>query len=443
MITFREEVENFIKRLTFEKFQEFYKHITSLFSSPFYPDEKALEYYYLFIKEIKFNFNGNSLNVVVAPRESYKTLTFSKVFPIMLLLNSIKKFDDLSVIVLGSYLAKDVKVNIYNDWQNAISKVKNIYLETKNIRETIFTAKSAKEKMKRVLLKTIASKSTLRSTNLAGRRVQLLVLDDIDQPRADRTFTSREYSVIRFTSDWLPSIENGNSLIIVAGNLEHKVSIINYLLNQEKVNKLVLPCKINGEYIKKSWDEEWEENMRQMLGDSEFERLYYHKLKEANLFEGEEDEVITESKAFIDVGINERSMAMVIISKNTIIETFKGSLSEFLNEGVEIIKLYKPQEIYYEKNGLQDNFMKQIISSYLIDFKDRIRGIVSNTSKEERLALTILNLRNKNIKVRTSCLEDIQEEIDIYETGGNPHILDAVSFYVLKYLKEEPYLEVK
>lgn len=441
---FRNALEKFIKRLTYEHFIKLYKYITGLFSSEFFPDELALQYYYSFIKKINFDFNGNSINVVVAPRECYKTLTFSKVFPLMVLINSFSSnnFNDLSVIVLGSYLAKDVKTNIYNDWQVSISNLKNVNVLVKNIRETLFEAKN-KEFFKRVLIKTISSKSTLRSTNLSGRRVQMLILDDIDQPRSDKTLSSREYSVIRFTTDWLPAVENGNSLIMVAGNLEHKISIINYLLQQDKVNKLVLPVKVDGKYVRKSWNEEWEENMRKMLGDSEFERLYYHKLQDTNIIGVDtEENARGNCKVFIDIGINDRSMAFVIIHKNTIIEVFKGSLSEFLREGIDLIKFYNPNEIYYEKNGLQDSFMKQIINSYMIEFKDRIRGIVSNTNKEERLALTILKIQKNELQISNSCLEEIQEEIDIYETGGNPHLLDAVSFYVIKFLREEPFISI-
>lgn len=439
MKKFIDGFKEFIKNLTYEEFKEKYTRITSLYASSFLPEESVLIHYFNFIKSLKAGYNGNFINVVLAPRECYKTLTFSKVFPLMLILNSISKesFNDLSTIILGSYLMKDVKTNIYSDIQTALSRLKGVKVIISNAKEMIIEANK-----KRMLIKTISARSTLRSTNISGRRPQLLILDDIDQPRADKQLSTREYSVTRFTTDWLPAIENQNAVIFVIGNLEHKISIINHLLKIEEVNKLILPAKIDGKYIRKIWNEKWEEKTREILGDEEFERLYFHKLSTDNL--ETTDEFIKENtKAFIDVGVQDRTMAISFIAGNTIIDVFKGNLQEFINEGITMLKYYDPKDIYYEKNGLQDALMKEIIKTYIPEYNMRLRGIVSNTNKEERLALTLLKIQSKDLKISSYVEEEILEEIEIYKSGGNPHLLDSISFFVTKFLREEPDIDFR
>lgn len=427
---FLESFKKFQKELTLEKFKESYLKITKFaYNSSFCPPDSILEKYFEFIKNLDNKYNNNYLSVVVAPRESFKTTTFSVILPLMLIFNSLKNNDDLTTIVLGSFSLERVITAIYKPIQLALTESFDII--TSNARHTII-----KKGDKEFALFPIHINSTLRSINWKGKRPNLIILDDIDQPAYIQGITARINSVSRFSGDWLPSIENGNSFILIAGNIEHKISIIKDLLSEDKdyVNKLVLPCKVDGKYIRPEWNEKWEETQRKQLKD-DFDRLYYHTLK-SDIFEFiKNNKPIGIKQVFIDFGTAENSMVAVFFVGDTIVNIIK---TDYLgiNEIIEEILAFKPNYIFYERNANQGNIFRSILEPKLHYFN--LIPFFTTTHKQDRIGVAINMLLEGKVKVIPSLEEEIKEEIEIFKEEGNSHVLDMVGVYCERYIANNP-----
>lgn len=422
MMKFKNSIELFINNLTYENFKKTYQNITKIYTgNSFNPPDTILEKYFEFLKKLKPNFNNNYLSVVVAPRECFKTTTFSFVLPYMLLLNSIKNKDDLTTIVVGSFSQERVITAIYKPLQLILKERFEIITSTE--RHTIF-----KYKDKEFAIYPIHINSSLRSCNWKSKRPQLIILDDIDQPAYIQGIKTRELSVARFNGDFLPSIENGNSFILVTGNKESNISIINDLLEKSYVNKLVLPYKVQGKYLRPEWNEEWENKMREQLKD-DFDRLYAHTLKTESFSFYKEKNPIGIKQVFLDFGVNDNSMVAVFFIGNTIVDIIKTNFIGLTTEIIPSIIDFKPDYVFFESNAIQGEVFRQILRPALIYYK--LIPFQTTSNKNDRISLAINHLLNKNIKVIPELEKQINEEITIFEEEGNSHVLDMVGVFCI------------
>jgi hypothetical protein len=411
------------KKITYEDFLKLYKATTKTFTgNPFTPPDSIAKVYFNFIKNLKPLFNNNYLSVVVAPRECFKTTTFSIVLPYILIYNSIQNNDDLTTIVLGSYSQERVITAIYKPFQMVLKERFEVITSTE--RHTIIRYNN-----KEIAIYPIHINSTLRSCNWKGKRPQVIILDDIDQPAYIQGIKTREYSVARFNGDFLPSIEDGNSFILVAGNKENEISIISDLLKEDKdyVNKLVLPYKLDGKYIKPNWNEKWEERMRKQLGE-DFDRLYNHVLPTENYTFHYSNDIVGVKQVYLDFGTQEGSMCAVFFIGRTIVNIIKTDFLGLEKEIIPEILNFKPDYIFFEKNSLQGEVFKHILVPKLSFFK--LVPFANYTHKSDRIALAINMLSNGTIKILPELEEDLKKEIQIFKEEGNSHPLDMIGTFI-------------
>lgn len=419
---FKNSIELFLNNLTYENFKKTYQSITRIYTnSSFSPPDTILEKYFEFLKNLKPNFNGNYLSVVVAPRECFKTTTFSFILPYMLIINSIKNNDDLTTIIVGSFSQERVITAIYKPLQLILKERFEIITSTE--RHTIFRYQN-----KEFAIYPVHVNSSLRSCNWKSKRPQLLIFDDIDQPAYIQGIKTRELSVARFNGDFLPSIENGNSFILVTGNKESNISIISDLLEKSYVNKLVLPYKIENKYIRPEWNEDWEKKMREQLKE-DFDRLYAHILKTEFFSFDKEKKPVGIKQVFLDFGTKDNSMVAVFFIGNVIVDIIKTNFVGLTYEIIPNILQFKPDYIFFESNAIQGEVFRQILRPALSYYK--LIPFQTTSNKNDRISLAINQLLNKNIKIIPELEKQINEEISIFEEEGNSHVLDMIGIYCI------------
>jgi hypothetical protein len=433
MKKFLESFREFQEELTFEKFKTLYKKITGKFYyQEFAPEDSVLIHYYNFIKSLKPNYKKNILSYVLAPRNCYKTNTFTKVFPLMLIENSLKVKDGLTTIVIGSYTIERVEEAIFSQIRKGFERLQDITILKNNKKELVISYEG-----KEISIKVIHSQESLRSYNHLGKRPQLVILDDIDVPNALGVIQERIYTLNRFKDDWMLALEDGDALVLVVGNLEHEISILKYL--KDNFEGLILPYKVDGKYIREIWNEEWEIEERNFLDKKSFDRFYLHKLPSSNIDFLFKDNPVGTRLIILDIGLSKyaNSMAFVCFIGNTVYDVWKGTINEFLDEGINKIIEFKPHLLRYEANGYQ-GFIFEQIRKMIPNIE--VEGFYTTTDKTVRMALAVMKLKNKEITVNPELEEELREEIGIFEKDGNSHILDCIGTFILEYLNEEPYI---
>lgn len=432
---FLDSIINFLKKIEYDDFKKLYKYYTSkIFTNPFTPPDTILYHYFMFLKGLKRNYKQNILAVGLAPRNAYKTTTFSKVFPLMVIGNSIVNNDDLVMITIGSYTLDRVTTAIFDQIRQSLNQFQELTILKSTNKKVIF-----KFKEKEFCIEAFHLNESLRSLNHLGRRPQLVILDDIDVPATINELKSREFSVSRFKEDWLPAIEDGNAFILAVGNLEHDVSILNFLIKNELTHKMILPYKINNQRLKPEWDDKWEEEERNILGKTGFERLYEHKLPSEKYqflftYNPSGTRIIV-----LDIGTsnNSNSMAFVCFIGNTIVDIWSGTINQFIDEGIEKINQFKPHILRYEGNGMQRYLFEQI-AKLIPNINCDV--FYTTTEKEFRMSLASLKLRTGEIQIHPDVEEELKIQLGIFEAGDNSHILDIIGTYVLEYMEGEPYV---
>ncbi|MGB9637687.1 MAG: hypothetical protein ACPL1F_00075 [bacterium] len=433
MKKFLESFREFQEELTFEKFKTLYKKITGKFYyQEFAPEDSVLIHYYNFIKSLKPNYKKNILSYVLAPRNCYKTNTFTKVFPLMLIENSLKVKDGLTTIVIGSYTIERVEEAIFSQIRKGFERLQDITILKNNKKELVISYEG-----KEISIKVIHSQESLRSYNHLGKRPQLVILDDIDVPNALGVIQERIYTLNRFKDDWMLALEDGDALVLVVGNLEHEISILKYL--KDNFEGLILPYKVDGKYVREIWNEEWEIEERNFLDKKSFDRFYLHKLPSSNIDFLFKDNPVGTRLIILDIGLSKyaNSMAFVCFIGNTVYDVWKGTINEFLDEGINKIIEFKPHLLRYEANGYQ-GFIFEQIRKMIPNIE--VEGFYTTTDKTVRMALAVMKLKNKEITVNPELEEELREEIGIFEKDGNSHILDCIGTFILEYLNEEPYI---
>lgn len=433
MKKFLESFREFQEELTFEKFKTFYKKTTGKFYyQEFAPEDSVLIHYYNFLKSLKPNYKKNILSYVLAPRNCYKTNTFTKVFPLMLIENSLKEKDGLTTIVIGSYTIERVEEAIFSQIRKGFERLQDITILKNNKKELVISYEG-----KEIAIKVIHSQESLRSYNHLGKRPQLVILDDIDVPNALGVIQERIYTLNRFKDDWMLALEDGDALVLVVGNLEHEISILKYL--KDNFEGLVLPYKLDGKYIREIWNEEWEIEERNFLDKKSFDRFYLHKLPSSNIDFLFKDNPVGTRLIILDIGLSKyvNSMAFVCFIGNTVYDVWKGTINEFLDEGISRIIEFKPHLLRYEANGYQ-GFIFEQLRKMIPNIE--VEGFYTTTDKTVRMALAVMKLKNKEITVKPELEEELREEIGIFEKDGNSHILDCIGTFILEYLNEEPYI---
>lgn len=433
MKKFLDSYLEFINKTSYEDFKKLYKRITKKFYfQEFAPEDSVLIHYYNFLKSLKRNYKRNILSYVLAPRNCFKTNTFTKVLPLMLIENSLKERDELTTIVIGSYTIERVEEAIFSQIRKGFEKLQDITI-LKNTKKELVISYDNKE----IAIKVIHSQESLRSYNHLGKRPQLLILDDIDIPNALGVIQERVYLLNRFKDDWMLALEDGDAMVLVVGNLEHEVSILNYLKNN--FYGLILPYKVDDKYVREIWNEEWEIEERNFLDKKSFDRFYLHKLPSSNLEFLFKDNPIGTRIIILDIGLSKylNSMAFVCFIGNTVYDIWKGTINEFLDEGINKIIEFRPHLLKYESNGIQGYIFEQI--------KKMIPNIeaeayFTTTDKSVRMAIAVMKLKNKEITVNPDIVEELKEEIGIFEKDGNSHILDCIGTFIMEYLNEEPYI---
>lgn len=434
---FLDSFESYIKSLTLDKFKKIYRKITGLVSDyEIVPSEMILLKYFSFIQNemVKRKFSGNSLNLVMAPRECYKSLTFSRILPLILINNSFKTNDDLSLIIAGSYRDEDAKRNIFDYYRKVLKYFQNIDF----LKDTDWSIEIINKKTKKTMeIRRLHSKGNLRGVNYKGKRPQLMILDDMDIPFEEKNkLIDRIQLLDRFEKQWLPAIENGNAMIIVIGIPESIDSIVvNLLKKPEIVNILKLPYKVNGEYIRRNWDENWERDMRVMLGD-DFKRQY--ELEMVFFKDLDYETVIENSKnvntiALLDMGIKEGNNVLVIMRMNVIIDIISTSfdVKEIANKLLE----YNVSKLYVESNTWQSIVINNLLKKMLVGIE--IIPMYWNTSKIERCLYAWDKIENKEILFSLKAKDKILKEKSKLDKGENPHALDIIGTYAYKFLKKD------
>lgn len=434
-MNFLDSIIKFLKKIKYEDFKRLYMYYTGkIFTSQFAPPDTILYHYYMFLKSLDRNYKRNILAVGLAPRNAYKTTTFSKVFPLMAIGNSVVNNDDLTLIAIGSYTLDRVTTAIFDQLRQSLNLFQELTILKSTNKKVVFRYKE-----KEFCIEAFHLNESLRSLNHLGRRPQLVILDDIDVPATINELKSREFSVNRFKEDWLPAVEDGNALILAVGNLEHDVSILNFLRKKELTHKMILPYKIDGKRLKPDWDDKWEEEERLILGKIGFERLYEHKLpSEKYQFLFTHNPVGTRI-VVLDIGTssNSNSMAFVCFIGNTVADVWSGTINQFIDEGIEKINQFKPHVLRYEGNGMQRYLFEQI-AKLMPNIECEV--YYTTTEKEFRMSLASLKLRTGEIQVHPDIEDALKVEVGIFESGDNSHILDIIGTFIMEYVEGEPYV---
>ncbi len=224
MIKFIDSFLEFKEKLTYNAFKKNYLEITRKMGSEFLPEEIILKEYFDYIKGMYKNFAGKDiLTMLVAPRECYKTTTFSIVFPVMVILWSFQNNDDLSLVVIAGNNEEKVKRSIFYRLRYALIGMDFEILKNDSLEIII------KKGEKSLRCAVFHSNSDLRSYSYLHYRPQYIILDDIDLPVSKSSFTERRRLLQRFTAEWIPARMEGNSLIMTLGNFESQISILKHL----------------------------------------------------------------------------------------------------------------------------------------------------------------------------------------------------------------------
>jgi hypothetical protein len=422
-------IENFNRireNLTLEQFKKIYYEFTSLIGEGFIPDELILKNYFNFIKQLTPNYEGDILAVVLAPRECYKSTTFSFVFPLWLIYNSMIFNDDLTLIYLASYQYENAYQSIYYRITEALKNM-DIINVVKSDRYRTFITNNRKD----VAINVGHIGNSLRSRNYKGKRPQLIIADDIDIPYAVDEMKSRYRSITMFFEDWIPAREKGNSFILVVGNLESKISIIQRLLDIEYTHKLILPYKVNNKYIRDNWNEEWEKRTRQIMGEEGFLRQYNHQLPGDDI-ELSKGKAVGNKIILIDPGINEGNFVMVFLIGNTIVDVFYTSYNRYYEIFEEISK-FKPDIIIYEANSFQVFLGEKLREKFPFIQVEELRTDIAQSRKTERMLKAYDYLKEGKLLVLDENVENIIKE-EISKIKNNSHVLDILGAYIEEYL---------
>ncbi|MGB9637701.1 MAG: hypothetical protein ACPL1F_00145 [bacterium] len=430
----------FLKKITIEDFKKFYLKITGTVSdNAILPSELILIKHFDFIQnEIpKRRFGKNSLNLVVAPRETYKSLTFSRILPLMAIFNSLKTNDDLSLVMVGSYREIDSKTRLFDYLRRFLKSIPDIsfVIDNSDLIQIYY-----KKNNKELQIKTFHSKKSLRGENFNGKRPQLIIMDDIDVPYEMKgNIKEREQLLFRFKNDWLPAIEKENTMIVVIGIPEGPDSIVAYLLQQPTVNILKLPYKIDEKYLRKDWDEEWEKSMRIMMGE-DFKRQYELEIPFYKDFEFEIDldELKKDVIGLLDMGINENNTALVILKDNIIIDILY--LKFDIKVLVDKIYEYGIRRLYVESNTWQSLVINNLLKKSLQGID--IIPMYWNVSKKERALFAWDLIEKKNLRPSLKVRDILLKEKKKLEDGDNPHALDILGTYMYLFNNQKSKIRV-
>ena len=418
---------NLINNLTLDKFIEYYKEFTSLIGDSIIPDKKITESYFNFIKQLKPNYEKDIIAVVVAPRECFKSTTFSYFLPLLFIINSFKNNDDLSLVYLASNQFENAYQSIYFRIVSALNNISKLYVLKSDKYRTYL-----KNENKEMAINIGHINMSLRSRSFKGKRPQLIIADDIDIPYASEEIKARKRSITMFFEDWIPAREKGNSIIIVTGNIESKTSIISTLLSLDFTHKLILPYKINNEYIRETWNKEWENKTRKLMGDDGFERQYNHQLP-ADKIEFYKTKGIGQKIILIDPGISENNFVLVYLIGNTIANVFYTSYDRYF-EIFEIIQSINPNIIIYESNSFQRFLGEKLKEKFPHTLIEEIRTDITQSSKLERMLKAYSYLNEGKITLLNEEVEEIIKE-EIEKMNSNSHVLDILGAYIENYIE--------
>ncbi|MGB9637729.1 MAG: hypothetical protein ACPL1F_00285 [bacterium] len=434
-IKFIDSFINFVNKLTFENFKKNYLNITRKLGSEFLPEEAILKEYFDFIKSLKKNFGeGDIVSMLVAPRECYKSTTFSIVFPTMVILWSFKVNDDLSLVILGGNNEEKVKRSVFYRLKTALLSfdfevIKNDSLEL-----------HIKKNNKELRVAVFHSKSDLRSYSFYHYRPQYIILDDIDLPVSNTSNLERLRLLEKFKAEWIPARMSGNSLIQVIGNFESQISILKHLNDLDFVIKKIVPYKIDGKYIKKNWNEEWEKQQIEIMGIEQFLRQYKHELPSDKYKLVFNKDVSGEVYALIDIGENEGNLVGVVMVGNTIIDIIYAGYQTY-SYLIQRLREYDIEKIYFDANNNQI-YLKEIFKMYFPTTKIipmKTEGL--KYTKTDKMLYALLNIENGNIKVHPDIERYLREEIE--KIKSNSHVLDILGTFLILFFKESKDINIK
>lgn len=428
MIKFIDSFLEFKEKLTYNAFKKNYLEITRKMGSEFLPEEIILKEYFDYIKGMYKNFAGKDiLTMLVAPRECYKTTTFSIVFPVMVILWSFQNNDDLSLVVIAGNNEEKVKRSIFYRLRYALIGMDFEILKNDSLEIII------KKGEKSLRCAVFHSNSDLRSYSYLHYRPQYIILDDIDLPVSKSSFTERRRLLQRFTAEWIPARMEGNSLIMTLGNFESQISILKHLDKISFVYKKILPYKIDGKYIKDKWNEKWEEDMIETMGLEEFMRQYKHELPADKFKLNYTTDVMGEIYALIDIGESEGNLVAVIMIGNTIYDIIYGGYQTY-QKFIEKVKKYPIEKIYFDANSTQiflsEIFKLHFPTTEIIPMKSE--GL--RVSKKDKMLYALMNIEQGNIKVYKDIEEYVREEIE--KIQDNSHVLDILGTFLILYYQD-------
>lgn len=420
----------FTSKLTYEKFKSNYLKITEKMGSPFVPEDSILKHYYEFIKNLTPNFGeGDILGMVLAPRECYKTTTFSIVFPVMLIVYSFEVKNDFTLMVIGSNNFEKAKRAIFERIKYIFRDLKYQILRDDKLELQLY------EDGKYFRITPIHSESDLRSYSFLHYRPQLIILDDMDKPVSKSSPQERLAQIQRFSAEWLPARMSGNSMILVVGNYESQISILKHLSKFPKIHKLELKYKDeNGKYLKSKWNEEWEKDQISIMGEEEFLRQYAHELPEDKYDIPLENLVKGKRYALIDIGVEEGNFVAVLMIGKTIVDILYAGHNSY-KLLIEQLQEFKPEEIYFDATANQI-FLQEIFQNYF-PTTPVIELYTQNINKKERMLYGLLMLEKKEINVINDdkVIEKVKQEIE--KINSNSHIFDILGTFLLTYSNKE------
>jgi hypothetical protein len=223
-------------------------------------------------------------------------------------------------------------------------------------------------------------------------------------------------------------------MIIVIGIPESIDSIVATLYRKKEiVNILRLSYKTDGVYIKKEWDENWERDMRVMLGDDfkrqyELEMVFYKDLDYEVVIENSNGNNI----ALLDMGIKEGNNVLVILRMNVILDIINTSFD--MKEIASKLLEYNVSKLYVESNTWQSIVINNLLKKMLMGIE--IIPMYWNTSKIERCLYAWDKLESKEILFSMKVKDKILKEKEKLDKGENPHALDIIGTYTYKFLKK-------
>ncbi|MCS7227435.1 MAG: hypothetical protein NZ839_00535 [Endomicrobia bacterium] len=428
----------FFNKLTYKNFEKYYRAITSLEGSEFFPHPNVSKVYYNFIKSLKPNLGeGDILALITAPRMCQKTTTFSIVLPVLLINWSYEDENDLSCIVIGSYKLEKTKETIFRRIKKILSAMEFEIIQSD--KKFFLIKKDEKE----IRISIIHPQEDLRSYSFGYYRPQLIILDDLDTPSAlsgsseEGRINERLRIVRNFQETWIPAREQKNSIIYAVGNFENQVSILKLLDNINYVHKLKLSYKReDGSYLLPDWNEEWEKKTREVMGDEAFERQYAHILASDKYNLKTSNVGLGRRISLIDLGKTNDSLVSVNIIGNMIVSIIYGSYAKY-KYFLEEINEFDPEEIYFDATSTQEYF-SIILTSYF----PRARIFSMDTSKLQlnkqiRMLIALMQLENGNIVLSQEnemLLSLIREEIEKMKT--NSHVFDIIGTWWSMYKEE-------